>query len=115
MPTVYSIVYKSRLAEREPYATFAIDWKDGRWTRSVHHGLSWEPAGGLDEESYEALLMHFGLKDWRESFPVDLIAAMNPKDLALFRRRKEAELWLSLIVIKSDTLGAHIPAEEYIG
>ena len=112
----YSILYSNEKSGYEGWAEFAVDWdwkEPNEWARSVKETpwSEWESYSGLDEEAYRALLSHFGLENWADEFPVEMVISMNPLQLAAVRRKKEYKHHLKRKEMVSDTLGCHVSAE----
>ena len=119
MPAVvlgaYSVLYQRN---DDPGILYAVDWDWGahrRWSSSEkdNGGIRWDPIGTFDRNAYEALLKHFGFENWAEEFPPEKVVTMRPKELAAERRKKERESCLPRLEMISNTIGAHVSAEEY--
>lgn len=111
----YSVRYNSSDASR---GEMAADWDwlvKNQWARSERSqlGCEWRPEEGLDVEACDAILCHFGLKQWKEGLSLHAVISMSPAVLARLRRQKEMELCLPTKVICSDTIGYHVAADEY--
>lgn len=82
----YSISYDSSEKDLNSFGLSAIDWNwywPNEWCMSWQDGPgnSWQPTRGLDQESYPALLEHFGLSDRQDEFPISRVINMSPKSL----------------------------------
>ncbi|MDP3710168.1 MAG: hypothetical protein Q8R29_00380 [bacterium] len=111
----YSILFHR---DSDPQTLYAVDWDWGthkKWSCSEkdEYGIRWDPTGTFDDIAYGVLLKHFGLQDWSDEFPPARVVNMPPKELAAERRKKERESGLPRLKMVSDTIGSHVPAEEY--
>ena len=112
----YSILYCD--PEQDGYTQCAIDWSwrfKNQWARSEKDGPGSQQISieGLNKKAYQALLKHFGFETFTKEFPIEKIIKMSPAKLAKIRRQKEKIHGLQKKMMISDTLGCHIPAENY--
>lgn len=110
----YSIHYQD-----ENGRVLAADWSywgyHGQWSRSRCHPIRWEPLDpGLDEESYAAILKHFGLEDEADRLTIEVVTIMGPSALAMERRELERVKGLPRLEIKSETVGYNGPADDHV-
>ena len=91
-------------------------WEKGSWIRSWKSitGSGWhrekDNGGKLDKLACEAILVKFGLWEWRDELPMEKVQYMSPASLVRFRR----ENGLHHMAILSDTPGDRSAcAEDY--
>lgn len=98
------------------------DWHNKKgWSISMFEDMKWEfRKHNLDEESRLAILKKFGLIEWKEEFPLEMVEKLSPVQLMRARRRKEKENKLPRLEAYSDNLHCEKvrgevqhPAEEY--
>ena len=112
----YSIYYTPPVGA-DGYVTYALDFdffKRGQWAPSQKDSERWFPSSERPETIHDVLLNHFGLKKWKEEFPLQRILTMSPCSLAVARRKKERELNLQQKKMVSDTVGYHVSADDHL-
>lgn len=101
-----------------PDELWAADWdwaSPKRWSRSwrSQYTIYWHPEVGLDEYAREAILRKFGLLEWKDEIPIQILEKLSPAKLIEIRREKEKQFCLPRIEVLSETMGDHRPAEEF--
>ena len=101
-----------------PDEVWAADWDwniKRQWARSFTPGthIHWYTIEGIDELAYEAILKKFGLTQWKNELPLQVVQRLSPAQLEAIRREKEKIYNLAHLEIISDTLGDPSPAHLF--